>query len=60
MPDTHAPKPDGRLPRPGLDELEDHGAFQRRHIGPDDVEVAQMLGVLGHASLDAMPPRDRI
>jgi glycine dehydrogenase len=49
MPDTHV-----KGPRPGLDELEDHGAFQRRHVGPDDVEVAQMLGVLGHASLDAL------
>ena len=49
MPDTHVKKP-----RPGLAELEDHAAFQRRHIGPDEVEVAQMLGVLGHGSLDAL------
>jgi glycine dehydrogenase len=40
--------------RETLDSLEDHGAFARRHIGPDAIEVAQMLGVLGHASLDAL------
>ncbi|APV50848.1 glycine dehydrogenase (aminomethyl-transferring) [Betaproteobacteria bacterium GR16-43] len=49
MPDTHA-KP----PRATLEALEDHAAFQRRHIGPDEVDVAQMLGVLGHGSLDAL------
>ncbi len=49
MPDTHL----GGA-RPSLDELEDHGAFTRRHIGPDDVDIAQMLGVLGYGSLDAL------
>jgi len=39
---------------PSLRELEHHSAFVERHIGPNDAEVAQMLGVVGHASLDAM------
>ena len=37
-----------------LAELEDHGAFQRRHIGPDDADQAAMLGTLGFASRDAL------
>ena len=39
---------------PSLRELEHHSAFVERHIGPNDAEVAQMLDVLGHATLDAM------
>ncbi len=39
---------------PSLRELEHHSAFVERHIGPNDAEIAQMLGVIGHASLDAM------
>ncbi|WP_175502039.1 MULTISPECIES: aminomethyl-transferring glycine dehydrogenase [unclassified Pseudoxanthomonas] len=39
---------------PSLRELEHHGAFLERHIGPNDAEIAHMLGVVGHASLDAM------
>ncbi|MBD9478068.1 aminomethyl-transferring glycine dehydrogenase [Pseudoxanthomonas sp. PXM02] len=39
---------------PSLRELEHHGAFLERHIGPNDAEIAHMLHVVGHASLDAM------
>ncbi len=39
---------------PSLRELEHHGAFLERHIGPNDDEIAQMLHVIGHDSLDAM------
>ncbi|KRG42345.1 glycine dehydrogenase [Stenotrophomonas panacihumi] len=37
-----------------LRALEHHDAFIARHIGPNDAEIAQMLGVVGHASLDAL------
>lgn len=37
-----------------LRDLEHHSAFVERHIGPNDAEIAQMLEVVGHASLDAM------
>src|SRR2546430_1233456 len=37
-----------------LADLEDHGAFARRHIGPDDAEQAEMLGTLGFASRGAL------
>jgi glycine dehydrogenase len=39
---------------PSLRELEHHNAFVERHIGPNDAEIAQMLSVVGHASLDAL------
>ncbi len=39
---------------PSLRELENHDAFIARHIGPNDAEIAQMLAVIGHDSLDAM------
>ena len=43
-----------------LAELEDHGAFQRRHIGPDPHDEARMLSTLGFASraklIDAVIP----
>jgi len=39
---------------PYLRELEHHHAFVERHIGPNDAEIAQMLDVVGHASLDAL------
>ncbi len=39
---------------PTLRELEHHHAFVERHIGPNDAEIAQMLDVVGHASLDAL------
>ncbi|HSX59257.1 MAG TPA: aminomethyl-transferring glycine dehydrogenase [Tahibacter sp.] len=41
-------------PRPSLRQLEHHDAFVERHIGPNDAEIAHMLGVVGHASLDAL------
>src|SRR5215208_4510778 len=54
MPDTPV------SPRATLEELEDHGAFQRRHIGPDAADEAAMLGVLGFGSraelIDAVVP----
>ena len=40
-----------------LTNLEDHAAFIRRHIGPDDTQVSQMLSVLGVDSLDALIER---
>jgi len=39
---------------PTLRDLEHHTAFVERHIGPNDDEIATMLGVIGHDSLDAM------
>ncbi len=47
-----------------LAALEDHGAFQRRHIGPDEAEQKEMLAALGFATraelIDAVvPPRIR-
>ncbi|HJS34627.1 MAG TPA: aminomethyl-transferring glycine dehydrogenase subunit GcvPA, partial [Pseudoxanthomonas sp.] len=39
---------------PSLRELEHHGAFLERHIGPNDAEIAHMLRVVGHDSLEAM------
>ncbi|WP_213602789.1 aminomethyl-transferring glycine dehydrogenase [Pseudoxanthomonas japonensis] len=39
---------------PSLRELEHHSAFLERHIGPNDAEIAHMLRVVGHESLDAM------
>ena len=35
-----------------LRSLEHHDAFIERHIGPNDAEVAQMLRVVGHDSLE--------
>ncbi len=37
-----------------LRELEHHHAFIERHIGPNDAEIAQMLRVIGHDSLETM------
>ncbi len=39
---------------PSLRELEHASAFVDRHIGPNDAEIAQMLRVVGHESLDAL------
>ncbi|MDY0954414.1 aminomethyl-transferring glycine dehydrogenase [Stenotrophomonas rhizophila] len=39
---------------PSLRELEHSHAFVERHIGPNDAEIAQMLDVVGHPSLDAL------
>jgi glycine dehydrogenase len=44
-----------------LEALEDHAAFERRHIGPDADDEAQMLALLGFASratlMDAVVPK---
>jgi len=37
-----------------LRDLEHHGVFIERHIGPDDAEIAQMLRVIDHDSLESM------
>ena len=37
-----------------LRSLEHHDAFVSRHIGPNEDEIAQMLRVVGHDSLDSM------
>ncbi len=39
---------------PSLRDLEHHGAFVERHIGPNDAEIAQMLAVVGHPTLESM------
>ncbi len=39
---------------PSLRELEHHEAFVQRHIGPNDAEIAQMLSVIGHPTLESM------
>ena len=40
--------------RPSLDQLQDHGEFARRHVGPDEHELPAMLAVLGVESLDEL------
>ncbi|MFA5684930.1 MAG: aminomethyl-transferring glycine dehydrogenase [Lysobacteraceae bacterium] len=37
-----------------LQDLEQHDAFVERHIGPNDAEIARMLAVVGHDSLDVL------
>lgn len=37
--------------RPSLEALEDRGDFIRRHIGPDERDLAVMLAALDVASL---------
>jgi glycine dehydrogenase len=39
---------------PSLRDLEHHSAFVERHIGPNDAEIAQMLSVVGHPTLESM------
>ncbi|HEY0334223.1 MAG TPA: aminomethyl-transferring glycine dehydrogenase [Stenotrophomonas sp.] len=39
---------------PSLRDLEHHDGFIERHIGPNDAEIAQMLRVVGHDSLEAL------
>lgn len=46
--------PTGRNEESPLTDLEDHAEFIRRHIGPDDEQISQMLSVLGVDSLDAL------
>ena len=48
MPDTPASA------RPTLHDLEDHGAFARRHIGPTESDQAAMLASLGYTSRAAL------
>ena len=43
-----------QTPSPSLRDLEHHSAFVERHIGPNDAEIAHMLRIIGHDSLDAM------
>jgi len=60
--------PGGRVPEASpitLGELEDHDAFQRRHIGPSQSEQQAMLSTLGYSSraqlIDAViPPAIRL
>jgi glycine dehydrogenase len=40
--------------KPSLEALEDRGAFARRHIGPDEAEIAHMLSAVGADSLGAL------
>ena len=42
------------MTQPSLRSLEHHDAFIERHIGPNDGEIAAMLEVVGHDSLEAM------
>ncbi len=42
------------MTRDSLRSLEHHDAFLERHIGPNDAEIAHMLRVVGHDSLDAL------
>ena len=42
------------MTQPSLRSLEHHDAFIERHIGPNDAEVAAMLRVVGHDSLEAL------
>jgi glycine dehydrogenase len=42
------------MTQPSLRSLEHHDAFIERHIGPNDTEVAVMLRVVGHDSLEAL------
>ncbi|GAB3374835.1 aminomethyl-transferring glycine dehydrogenase [Lysobacter rhizosphaerae] len=37
-----------------LRALEHHDAFLERHIGPNDAEIAHMLRIVGHDSLEAL------
>ena len=46
--------PRAALARATLRDLEHHSAFLERHIGPNDAEIAHMLRVVGHDSLDAL------
>jgi glycine dehydrogenase len=43
--------------RPSLSDLERADTFARRHIGPDDAEIAAMLEIVGAASLDELTDR---
>jgi len=47
----------GAPPRPALPELEMRGDFIRRHIGPGESQIAEMLETLGLSSLDELTER---
>ena len=40
--------------KPTLDHLENSGEFIRRHIGPSDANIADMLKTIGASNLDDM------
>ena len=42
------------MTRDSLSQLEHHDAFLERHIGPNDAEIAHMLRVVGHETLDGL------
>jgi glycine dehydrogenase len=46
--------PRAALSGASLRDLEHHSAFLERHIGPNDAEIAHMLRVIGHDSLEAL------
>ena len=41
-------------PRRSLEDLKLRGDFVRRHIGPSEPQIQEMLGVLGLGSLDEL------
>ena len=41
------------MTQPSLRSLEHHDAFIERHVGPNDAEIAAMLKIVGHDSLEA-------
>ncbi len=51
---SDASKPMSHKTTPSLRDPENHGAFIERHIGPNDTEIAEMLRVVGHDTLDAL------
>ncbi len=54
MPDTAMPDSLRTSPRFSLSELENHGAFIDRHIGPDENDQAAMLQAIGYPRLAAL------
>ncbi|MCM2335937.1 MAG: aminomethyl-transferring glycine dehydrogenase, partial [Pseudomonas sp.] len=42
------------MTQPTLRDLEHHDGFLERHIGPNDAEIAHMLRVVGHDTLDGL------
>ncbi|MCW8925585.1 MAG: glycine dehydrogenase (aminomethyl-transferring), partial [Xanthomonadales bacterium] len=47
-------EPTPRVADSPLSKLENHSEFIRRHIGPDDGQIKQMLGTLGAGSLEEL------
>ncbi|MBI1189594.1 MAG: aminomethyl-transferring glycine dehydrogenase [Tepidisphaera sp.] len=52
MPTSHAVRPEAARPA-SLSVLAPSDTFAHRHIGPSEAEIAEMLGELGYANLDA-------